>query len=319
MARYPFMVYVNDFMDKMHELYAPVTWRTVMRRYRRINIDMIALHRDKKIKTLSPKMMDIDDVHAYLSYRRSLNYTGKEYSHDYSAMHNLFAFVKNDAFDDCLTNYPLFRQYKRQVRLPPLDDNVYQAILSRASEIAPDDFPRLRAYALVLLCIRAGMRTKEIRLADVRDLDTKDWMMDIIHVKGEASYGEPRSVPLLGEIRPTVESYLSVRKKWLVDNNIQSTALFPSPSSSDGYMSSNSLRRVKSLVEKEIGVNFDFRTLRRTFGQQYLDAGADIKTVSVLMGHNSTLTTERNYARKRSDKAIKTIRAIWEDIRNEKR
>ncbi len=46
----------------------------------------------------------------------------------------------------------------------------------------------------------------------------------------------------------------------------------------------------------------------RTFGQRYLDSDVDIESVSVLMGHASTKTTEGFYSRKRLNKAIDNAR-----------
>jgi len=311
MSKYPFMTYVNSFMNRMKDIYAPITWDTVMRRYRRINKDVLALHKEGKISTTSPNLMTADDVRVYLTYRHSLGLSGKEYAHDQSAMIKLFDFVKNIAFKECLMMYPILKARKKHVRLPPLEDDTYATILKNALSLKSNDFHGHRAYCLVLLCARTGTRTKEIRLAELQDLDTKEWMLNIINVKGQDSYGEPRCVPIHPEIRPVVESYLLLRHNWLISGSMESTALFPSVSSEDGFLTSNSLRRIKGRVEGDIGVNFDFRKLRRTFGQQLVDAGVDIESVSVAMGHATTKTTELNYARKRSSKANEKIRGSW--------
>ena len=86
----------------------------------------------------------------------------------------------------------------------------------------------IRAYALVLLCLDTGTRNKEIRFAEVGDLDTKSWTLDIVHVKGEATYGEPRIVPIREEIRPVIARYLAARAKWVIEHDCPSKALFPS-------------------------------------------------------------------------------------------
>ncbi|MFA6679808.1 MAG: hypothetical protein WCR96_04885 [Candidatus Methanomethylophilaceae archaeon] len=77
-------------------------------------------------------------------------------------------------------------------------------------------------------------------------------------------------------------------------------------------LNANSLRTFKTLVEEESGVKFDLRKCRRTFGQSYLDADLDIESVSVLMGHLSTKTTEGYYCRKRNDVAIKAAQGTWD-------
>lgn len=171
----------------------------------------------------------------------------------------------------------------------------------------------IRAYALVLLCLDAGTRNKEIRFAEVGDLDTKSWTLDIVHVKGEATYGEPRIVPIREEIRPVIARYLAARAKWVIEHDCPSKALFPSGDerSGDGFMCGNSLRRMKDIVEDELHIRFDLRECRRTFGQRYLDSDLEISSVSVLMGHATTKTTERFYGRQKNRMAIEKARATW--------
>ena len=61
----------------------------------------------------------------------------------------------------------------------------------------------------------------------------------------------------------------------------------------------------------DLNVKFDLRMCCRTFGQRYLDSDVDIESVSVLMGHASTKTTEGFYSRKRLNKAIDNARNSW--------
>jgi integrase len=86
-------------------------------------------------------------------------------------------------------------------RKSSISDETYQAILQKGLSVDPADFNRVRAYALVLLCIDTGTRNKEIRLAEVNVIDTRAWTLDIIRVKGEASYGEEHVVPIREVIR----------------------------------------------------------------------------------------------------------------------
>ena len=198
-------------------------------------------------------------------------------------------------------------------RKQAMQDDMYQLILDKSRELDPLDFKRVRAYAFVLMCINTGTRNKEIRFAVVDDLDTRFWTFDIIHVKGEASYGLPRRVPIPPEVRPIITNWLLLRQKWLADNSLDSPALFPSKSSEDGLLSGNSLRVIKHVVEEDLGIKFDLRQCRRTFGQRYLDKDLDIESVSVLMGHASTKTTEGFYSRKRLDRAIENAIGTWND------
>lgn len=52
--------------------------------------------------------------------------------------------------------------------------------------------------------------------------------------------------------RDPLSLYLILRKKWLVDNNPNSHALFPSKDSADGYLSGNAIRSIKATVEDDL-------------------------------------------------------------------
>lgn len=76
-------------------------------------------------------------------------------------------------------------------------------------------------------------------------------------------------------------------------------------------MSSNSVRRVKSVVEKEIGKSFGLGDCHRAYGQLYINKGLELEDVSVLMGHGTTKTTELYYCRKRESIVIKKAKNLW--------
>ena len=122
--------------------------------------------------------------------------------------------------------------------------------------------------------------------------------------------GSPSPVP--SEIRELLLTYLLVRKRWCASNSCYSPALFPSKSKGSPYLTSNSIRRIKCIVEEDLDIKFDLRMCRRTFGQRYLDKGLDIESTSVLMGHASTKTTEGFYSRRKLSQAIDKARSLSE-------
>ena len=77
----------------------------------------------------------------------------------------------------------------------------------------------------------------------------------------------------------------------------------------------NTQRLWRSKVVEETGVDFDHRALRRTWGQGLLDAGLSEEEVSVLLGHASTVTTAKYYARTRQDGARDAARRAWGRLR----
>lgn len=311
MGKNPFGNYVSSYMDSVRELYSPETMKNRARRYKRMEGKIQLLVKEGKIKSMSPKNWTESDVREYILYCKTLVSTA-DLVHEINALRQLLLFLDNPSVDLCLAHNPVlkpkFRGTRRKESMP---DDLYDMILERSRDIDPGDFRLVRAYALVMMAITTGTRNKEIRLANVEDVNTTLWTFDIIHVKGEATYGMSRTVPLHPDVREILTLYLILRKKWLADNNLHVHALFPSKDSADGYLSGNSIRKLKETVEKDLGVKFDLRMCRRTFGQRYLDHDVDIESVSVLMGHASTKTTEGFYSRKRLDKAMDNARNSW--------
>jgi len=312
MGKYPFKDFAEEYLEKAKTSYSDETYRNRERRYRRMNAFVVDLREKKLISTSSPKQFTEKDIEVIIR-EDSKNHSPADMVHEINALNKLCRFCGNYVVEPCLDRNPELRpKHKNGKRKSSMSDETYQAILEKGLSVNPADFIRIRAYALVLLCIDTGTRNKEIRLAEVNDIDTRAWTFDIIHVKGEATYGEERIVPIRKEIRPVVERYLKARTKWIFDNRCASKALFPSNSSEDGFLCGNSLRRMKDLVQQDLQIRFDLRECRRTFGQRYIDQNLELSSVSVLMGHSSTRTTERFYGRQKNLMAIEKARKTWE-------
>jgi integrase/recombinase XerD len=167
------------------------------------------------------------------------------------------------------------------------------------------------------LALHSGLRTKELRLASVSDLDRTNWTIVLKHPKGEGKYGQERTVPILPNARRLLNRYLNMRASMVTERAPTNEALFPALSDSgDGKFSNNHMLVLKGIVEAETGVRFDFRACRRTFGQMCIDNGASVESVSILLGHSTTKTTESHYCRKREDTAIKEVLEIFDPERS---
>ena len=110
-----------------------------------------------------------------------------------------------------------------------------------------------------MLRLNTGARNKEIRLAEVVDVDTTQWMFNIIHVNGEDSYGMSRQVPIPLEIHQLILTYLLARQKWMANTYVDSPSMFPYKESSSGFLSDNMIRQIKKVVEDDIGVEIELR------------------------------------------------------------
>jgi len=309
------MEFVDQFMSAWSGIYKDNSWDVIYRRYRRQARDVNRMRAENLISSSSPQRMTVEDIRVFLTYRNSLGNKKSELSSEISAMKNLFDFCGNMAVSTCLKKYPLLNVRDRKSRLSSLTEDQFLTILKKA-DACPDDWKHVRSYALVCLAIFTGARPGEIRLAAIDDLDFRSMEFIVMHPKGEGSYGDIRSIPIPPVITSILERYTVLRSS----KHLKTDALFPSVQTEDGYLSSNGIRVLKQLVEEECGFKFSLQTCRRTFGQQYLDGfeknsivngGLDIETVSSLMGHATTKTTEGYYCRIKNARAVERAKKVW--------
>lgn len=121
-----------------------------------------------------------------------------------------------------------------------------------------------------------------------------------------------RQIP--DEIMPVVNTYLRARSIWLIRHNVDDSKIRPLFFRMCGdydYMSANNIRKVKTIVERNLGVKFSLRDCRRAFGQRYVDHDAAMADVSHLMGHKTTRTTEMYYYRRSDDDVFRSVKGKW--------
>ena len=314
MSRYPFMEFADEYMSLMKDGgYSQASWPVIYRRYKRMARDVTVLRNAGRISTASPKHFTPEDVRVILVHHRS---EGRDHPVSQSEMVKEVCYLKalcefcgNTSVSTCLKLYPGVRPSSKHQRLPSFTDREYDAIIEASRHVDPKDFRRNRAYAIVFVCLGCSHRPKEVRLSDVGDYDLEEWIATVVHVKGEFTYGNMRIEPIPPEVRPILMNWIGLRQEYCSRRGLRTNAMFPSPR--DGYLSSQQVRMDKRLVEEDVGFTFELRKCRRTFGQRYLDAGLDIESTSVLMGHASTKTTEEFYARRKNTAAMNAAKALW--------
>ena len=303
--------------------------------------DFQKLFEKGKVSTTNPSKMTISDIKEYLSYRRTCkNRKGKplcekEHQHDITALRYLLEFpvikqrkytyrgktkikevvVVNESLKNCLMLYPFLKPRVHGRRKPPLKAETVQEIIERSLHVNPYDWKRVRGYALVVLLIVTGQRNKEIRLANVDDLDTENWTFTIKHPKGEDTYAEPRTVPIRPDARPILSQYLPALTYWKETHHVTSPALFPSTRSEDGYLDENTIRAIAKDVQNDLVNHSDdeinSQSCRRTAIQSLLDKGVSDASASIFSGHTSGDMLNKHYGRKPEKLAHEEIIRSW--------
>jgi integrase/recombinase XerD len=126
-----------------------------------------------------------------------------------------------------------------------------------------------------------GIKVSELVSLKVGDVDLKT---DMLCVSG-------RSIPLGRHARSAVMAYLEKsRSAFIGDRN--SDVLFPNYQG--GEMSRQGFWKILKSYVKEAGIEKDVTPclLRHSFAAHLLEHGADIKSVSVMLGHSDISTTQ---------------------------
>jgi site-specific recombinase XerD len=297
--------YLSDYRG----VYAETTFTEITRRLRRINEEITRLGLPADYSAITPEQIRI-----YAVFIRSKKISQKALAYDLSTLGKICVYYGNDCVDRAKAKYPLIFHVPPKSKLPPLANNEISELIAKISAIkAP--YKSVRAGAITMLVLGAGLRTIEARYAEVAKLNTRKWTILLQRVKGSGTYGQSREIPILPEVRPYILYFLSLRAHQ-PPTVAESRYIFASPI--DGLpLSSNTLRLDKDRLIKRIGIDYDYRKLRRTYGQILVDSGADIQAVSMVMGHASTRTTEAYYARLRADYALADILTIFENEKKE--
>lgn len=140
-----------------------------------------------------------------------------------------------------------------------MEEDVTQSILARGMELSTRNWNLMEAYGVVTVAICAGFRPKELRMLSISNVSIKDNGVEIFaeHVKGENSYGVARWAPLHPDGILVFMKYLEARKVRLKEANKIEDALFQPLKHNGGYLSYNRIRKLKSMVEEDLGIKFD--------------------------------------------------------------
>jgi len=118
-------------------------------------------------------------------------------------------------------------------------------------------------------------------------------------------------------VRSLLRNYLQIRDLTLRrcgKKPAEEEALFPylTKRGRIGYWSQPMRSKLKKQVEIASGIEFRWKDFRPTYAQRLKDMGAPIEAVSKCLRHTDSSTTERYYARIRSETAFSQARQVWE-------
>jgi site-specific recombinase XerD len=135
--------------------------------------------------------------------------------------------------------------------------------------------------AMVMLAYGAGLRVSEVCKLRVEDIDPKRMLLHIRHAKR----GRERYVMLSPKLLATLRAYWKASRP-------TGPYLFPGRDP-DKLFSRAAIHKamVKAARRAGIGKPLSPHTLRHSFATHLLDAGTDLRTLQVLLGHASLKST----------------------------
>lgn len=141
--------------------------------------------------------------------------------------------------------------------------------------------PRFRMLFTTMYA--TGLRLKEARHLETSDLNAQRGVIVVKHAKGGRERLVPLSSTLLGQLR----------EYWKTERP-PAPYLFPS-SVCAAPMSADVARRALKLAAKDAGIRIKVspHTLRHCFATHLLEAGVELRTIQVLLGHTNIQTTTR--------------------------
>jgi integrase/recombinase XerD len=158
-------------------------------------------------------------------------------------------------------------------------------IFSRSELIALfGSLKNIKHRTMLMSAYACGLRVSEVINLKVVNIDSDRMMVHIEHGKGDKDRYTILSPRLLGELR----SY------WRVYRPDPNGYLFVNRSTKEP-LSRATPQLVFKEAKKKAGIKkkVTFHSLRHSFSTHLLEAGVDIRTIQILMGHSSITTTAR--------------------------
>jgi integrase/recombinase XerD len=167
-----------------------------------------------------------------------------------------------------------------------IDDTPYPKVPRRLPTVlTPDEIQRLIAAArtlaertMLMVLYSTGMRNAELRHLQVRDIDSRAMLIHVGHGKG----GRDRYVPLSATLLVTLREHWRWMKPktWLFPGTLHNWRT-DRPITPKVVWDACRAAAERAGLTKRVSAH----TLRHSYATHLLEAGADIRTIQLLLGH----------------------------------
>lgn len=220
----------------------------------------------------------------YIAHLKGSGLSDKSVARKLSALKSFFKFLCRH-YTNLENPFRLISTPGKGRKLPRVMD---EQIASQLVELPEgDSFKTARDRALLELIYSTGMRVQEVVDLDVKALDL---LSDTIKVLGK---GRKERLVMIGPpAQDALEDYLAERATLLRRKHGSTSALFINTRGT--RLSDRSVRRIFKGYVRQLGLDnrLSPHSLRHSFATHMLNAGADLRSVQELLGHESLSTTQ---------------------------
>ena len=255
MSGYPFSDGIDDYVGSLNATEASKD--SARRRLGNIGRVFHQLKTEHKIPSDNPSRISVDGVRAFIERRRSDGVSASTVRRDLQYLDGYLAFHDNDAAEIILTEESDRSKDSSKAAL----DRILRIISG------PDKLPNdlLRAFSFVILVIVLGTTPDRIRrsvlIHGLASQSIMDYNLEFIGADNTLC-----NIKLDFRRLPIIERYI---KDLVYRNQLTTrTPMFPSKDPLFRFIGPDDMHRLKQIVQKHIGIEFDYRICQRLFRER---------------------------------------------------
>jgi site-specific recombinase XerD len=255
----------KEYIDKLNELrYSPNTLKT----YTSLFEEFINFHNKKDINTLG-QLEAIEFIRYLVSERKvSISYQNQAI--------NAIKFYYERVLGGRRMTFYIDRPQKEHTLPTVLSKEEVQLILSIITN--------LKHKTMIMLTYSAGLRVSEVINLKIQDIDSQRKQIRVKQSKGKKDRYTLLSEKILILLRKYYIKYKPTQ--WLFEGQPK-----------DGKITQYSIRSLQMILKQAVNKTnitkkVTMHTLRHSFATHLLENGTDLRYIQVLLGHQSSKTTE---------------------------
>jgi len=222
------------------------------------------------------------DIRAYLAQMRSVNYSNSTVARKLAALRSMYKYLIRRGHIEA-SPVSAIRTPKQDKRLPKcLDIEQINTLFA-----CPDDSTILgaRDKAMLETIYSAGLRIGELVAIDTQDLDH---FSQTLRIRGKGK--KERIVPIGSKALSAIDAYLKLKSATFGADNHRGFFV----NKFGRRITTRSVRRMFDKYLKLSGIpgQVSPHVLRHSFATHMLNAGADLRSIQEMLGHESLSTTQ---------------------------